>query len=69
MKKIHTIKTRDWRDAIAHASEPLLAAGYIEQSYIQEMIMSVERNGTYMVFLPKVAFVHASPEYVKKRRH
>ncbi len=65
-EKIHTIKTNDWRDAITLASEPLLAAGYIEQSYIQEMIMSVERNGTYMVFLPKVAFVHASPEHVKK---
>ncbi|UTR07029.1 PTS sugar transporter subunit IIA [Alkalihalobacillus sp. LMS6] len=63
---IHTAQTQDWREAITLAAQPLLEAGYIEQGYIQEMIMSVERNGTYMVFLPNVAFVHARPEYVIK---
>ncbi|MFS0785356.1 PTS sugar transporter subunit IIA [Shouchella sp. 1P09AA] len=63
---IHTANTQDWRTAITLAAEPLLAQKYIEQSYIQEMIMSVERNGTYMVFLPNVAFVHAGPENVRK---
>ncbi len=65
-EKIHTAKTHDWRDAVSLAAKPLLQAGYIKQSYVQEMIMSVERNGTYMVFLPRIAFVHASQDNVIK---
>ncbi|GAK13217.1 LOW QUALITY PROTEIN: hypothetical protein JCM19039_3046 [Geomicrobium sp. JCM 19039] len=63
---IHFASTLDWREAISIAAKPLLNAGYITQSYIQEMIMSVEGNGTYMVFLPNVAFVHAGPNRVIK---
>jgi transcriptional antiterminator/mannitol/fructose-specific phosphotransferase system IIA component (Ntr-type) len=63
---IHVGKTKDWKESITLAAAPLLNAGYIRQGYIQEMIMSVERNGTYMVFLPKIAFVHAGPENVEK---
>lgn len=63
---VHTANTSDWKESIALAAAPLLQAGYIRQGYVQEMIMSVERNGTYMVFLPKVAFVHAGPENVIK---
>ncbi|MBT2599971.1 PTS sugar transporter subunit IIA [Oceanobacillus sp. ISL-73] len=65
-EQVHISKTNNWHDAISIAATPLLEAGYIKQGYIQEMIMSVERNGTYMVFLPKIAFVHASPENVIK---
>ncbi|GAB2566935.1 BglG family transcription antiterminator [Gracilibacillus alcaliphilus] len=65
-EQIHYRHTQDWHEAITIAAQPLLEAGYIKQGYIQEMIMSVERNGTYMVFLPKVAFVHAHPENVCK---
>ncbi|MFD1337493.1 BglG family transcription antiterminator [Oceanobacillus iheyensis] len=63
---VHFSNTNNWHEAISLAAAPLLEAGYIKQGYIQEMIMSVERNGTYMVFLPKIAFVHASPENVIK---
>jgi len=63
---IHFAKTKDWKESITLAAAPLLNAGHIRQGYIQEMIMSVERNGTYMVFLPKIAFVHAGPENVEK---
>lgn len=65
-EKVHQASTQDWREAITLAAAPLLNAGYVGQSYVQEMIMSVERNGTYMVFLPRMAFVHAGPENVKK---
>lgn len=65
-EQIHYSRAADWNEAIAIAAAPLLKAGYIKQGYIQEMIMSVERNGTYMVFLPKIAFVHASPGNVYK---
>ncbi|KGX86074.1 BglG family transcription antiterminator [Pontibacillus litoralis] len=63
---VHFAKTSDWRESVSLAAQPLLQKGYIRQGYIQEMIMSVERNGTYMVFLPKIAFVHAGPENVIK---
>ncbi|WP_059106178.1 BglG family transcription antiterminator [Shouchella shacheensis] len=63
---VHSAKTSEWRESVSLAAQPLLQQGYIRQGYIQEMIMSVERNGTYMVLLPKIAFVHASPENVIK---
>lgn len=65
-EKVHRASTSDWREAITLAASPLLEAGYIGRRYIQEMIMSVERNGTYMVFLPQMAFVHAGPDNVHK---
>ncbi|MFC0524942.1 BglG family transcription antiterminator [Pontibacillus salicampi] len=61
---IYTASTNDWRKAIEQASKPLLDSIIIRERYVQEMIMSVEQNGTYMVLLPKIAFVHAAPDNV-----
>ena len=49
----------DWREAIRRAADPLLEDKKITKSYIEKMIWSVETFGTYMVILPKIAFVHA----------
>ena len=52
----------DWQDAVRLAAQPLLAHGYIEESYIQAMIESINETGPYIVLAPKVAVPHASPD-------
>ena len=51
-----------WQDAVGLAAQPLLANGYIEESYIQAMIASIMETGPYIVLAPKVAVPHASPD-------
>lgn len=51
-----------WQDAVRLAAQPLLAHGYIEESYIQAMIASINETGPYIVLAPKVAVPHASPD-------
>jgi PTS system ascorbate-specific IIA component len=52
----------DWKEAISVAAQPLLSKGYIESSYIEAMIDSVNKSGAYIVLAPAVAVPHASPE-------
>lgn len=51
-----------WKQAIQHASLPLLQDGRIKSSYIEKMIWAVDTLGPYMVILPQIAFVHAAPD-------
>lgn len=60
------VNINDWRQAIRIAALPLLEKKYIEESYINSMIKIVEELGTYMVFIPGIAFIHALPEYVNE---
>lgn len=48
-----------WEDAIRAAAEPLLRDGAIEESYIDDMIASVNKFGPYIVIAPDVAMPHA----------
>ena len=57
---VDTCKT--WVDAIKLAAKPLLDKGKIEQRYVNRMIEAVEQFGTYMVFVPETAFIHAGTE-------
>lgn len=52
----------DWREAIRVAANPLLNSHYIEESYIEAIITSINELGPYIVLAPKVAVPHASPE-------
>ncbi|PFJ02858.1 BglG family transcription antiterminator [Priestia megaterium] len=52
----------DWKSAVRLAAKPLLNYEYIEPSYVEAMIKSVERLGPYIVIAPKVALPHARPE-------
>lgn len=52
----------NWQEAVGLAAKPLLAQGYIEESYIQAMIASIKETGPYIVLAPKVAVPHASPD-------
>lgn len=44
-------KVDSWEDAIKIASIPLLKEGIIEESYIENMIESVNKNGPYIVLM------------------
>ena len=57
---VDTCKT--WADAIKLTAKPLLDKGKIEQRYVSRMIEAVEQFGTYMVFVPETAFIHAGIE-------
>ena len=48
-----------WEDAIKEAAQPLLRDGAIEESYIGDMIASVNPYGPYIVIAPDVAMPHA----------
>ena len=54
----------NWRDAIAEASKPLIKSGDIKEEYVDDMIKAIDDLGTYMVFIPEIAFVHASNKNV-----
>lgn len=55
-------KVNDWETAVRIASKPLLEQGYIEESYVEAIISSVNEIGPYIVLAPKVAVPHASPD-------
>ncbi len=52
----------DWQEAIRISSDVLLEKGYIEQSYQDAMIDSVNEYGPYIVIAPGIAMPHARPE-------
>lgn len=60
IQQVDSVST--WQDAVGLAAQPLLAYGYIEESYIQAMIASINATGPYIVLAPKVAVPHASPD-------
>lgn len=60
IQQVDSVST--WQDAVDLAAQPLLANGYIEESYIQAMIASINETGPYIVLAPKVAVPHASPD-------
>ncbi|AYE34976.1 BglG family transcription antiterminator [Clostridium septicum] len=56
----------DWRKAVEIAAIPLLDNKKINSNYTKEIIKTIETIGNYMVFIPGIAFVHATPENVLK---
>lgn len=54
----------DWREAIEIAARPLVKDKKINNSYINDSIRVIETLGNYMMFIPEIAFVHATPENV-----
>lgn len=56
----------DWREAIEIAAKPLIKDKKIEKAYVNDSIRVIETLGNYMMFIPEIAFVHATPENVIK---
>ncbi|SER62873.1 PTS system, ascorbate-specific IIA component [Propionibacterium cyclohexanicum] len=52
----------DWRDALRRGAVPLLNAGNITETYVDNMIQAVETLGPYIVIAPGIALGHARPD-------
>lgn len=52
-------KAGDWQEAMRKACEPLIADGTVEESYADDIIESVKKNGPYIVLAPGVAMPHS----------
>ncbi|MFD1039791.1 BglG family transcription antiterminator [Virgibacillus byunsanensis] len=51
-----------WEEAIKKASEPLLKQGFIQGTYIEKMIQSINEHGPYVVISEQIALPHAKPD-------
>lgn len=51
----------DYAQAIRLAAQPLLEKGYIQAQYIEEILISIKKNGPYIVVADYVALPHAQP--------
>lgn len=54
----------DWKKAIYAAAKPLVKTNKVDYRYVEDIISNIENLGTYMVFIPEIAFVHAKADYV-----
>lgn len=54
----------DWREAILECAKPLIREKKINGEYVNDIVKVIENLGNYMVFIPEIAFVHATPENV-----
>lgn len=52
----------DWKNAIVLGSRPLLANNSINNSYVVDMISTIDRIGPYFIIGDDFALAHASPE-------
>ena len=50
-------------EAIRRAGELLVAAGKVEERYIDAMVKGYEEVGAYIVLAPSIAIPHARPEH------
>ena len=57
---IRYVHVDNWKSAIELAAKPLLEEGTIEQTYVDQMIASVEEHGPYIVLADEFALPHAS---------
>ncbi|GAB2324221.1 hypothetical protein IRB23M11_18430 [Alkalibacterium sp. m-11] len=55
----HKTSVDNWEEAITVAARPLLNKGVIDDSYVEAMIDSVEKNGPYIVLKDYFALPHA----------
>lgn len=56
------VHAKNWEEAINKAGDLLVNKGFVEQTYIDNMINAVKDLGPYIVIMPGVAFAHARPD-------
>lgn len=49
-----------WQEAIVACGQPLLKEGFIDESYIDEIIKCVSEYGPYIVIAPNIAMPHST---------
>ena len=55
------VEVEDWEDAIRAGGKLLLDEGFIKESFIDEMIQTVQEYGPYIVIEKGIALAHAAP--------
>jgi ascorbate PTS system EIIA or EIIAB component len=56
------VQATDWQEAIRASCQPLLAAGAVEERYVDRCVDIVTEQGPYIVVAPGIALAHARPE-------
>lgn len=56
------VEVNSWEEAVRKAGENLVKYGYSTESYIDNMVESIRKYGSYMVILPRIAFPHTKSE-------
>lgn len=54
------VEATDWEDAIRKSGEILVDTKVIQDSYVEAMVDSVKKYGSYIVITPHIALAHAS---------
>jgi len=50
----------NWEQAITSSAQVLLENNYFNKNYVNEMIENINKFGSYIVIMPKIALPHAS---------
>ena len=58
IRKVKAVE--DWKEAVRIAAKPLLDDNSIDESYVVDMIESIEKHGPYIVLADRFALPHAS---------
>lgn len=56
------VKAKNWQEAVKKAGEILVKNGYVADKYIEAMIQTITKLGSYIVIAPGLALPHARPE-------
>lgn len=56
------VEATEWEEAVRLAGKNLVKFGYSTDSYVDNMVESIKKYGSYAVILPKVAFPHAKSD-------
>ncbi len=56
-----TSKVLTWKQAIQRSFLPLLSGGYVDKSYVTEIIRKLEKNGPFMIVKGGVLLAHSAP--------
>lgn len=49
-----------WEEAVALSGKRLVEEGYIDETYVKEIVDNVKEHGPYIVLIPGVAMPHAT---------
>ncbi len=60
-------EVEDWKESIKVAAQPLVTRGFIEEEYVQRMILNIKENGPYVVINKGFALPHADKTDVVKK--
>lgn len=64
---IFDVEAKDWKEALRLSGEILVKNGSVLPEYVDDMVETVNRNGSYMIVANKLALPHARTEGLVKK--